>query len=133
MATLDITNIDLGGVILEDPSFDDETVTFAGADTFAAGTILARDTVSGKLVLYAVGGSTNGNGVPCAVLTYQLVRAGAGDLPARVLVGGKVKRQRLVVDAAGNDSTITQAVKDLLRARGIIAVETKQLSKLDNQ
>lgn len=133
MANIDITNVDLGSVVIKDAVYQDDTITFAGADTFAAGTILARDTGTNKLVLYVVGGSTAGNGIPCAVLTYPITLGAGGDSPARVLIAGEVKKQRLVVDAAGNDSTITVVVKDLLRARGIIPVETKQLSKVDNQ
>lgn len=132
MATIDITAVDQGGVILEDAVFQDDVITFAGADTFAAGTILARSTATDKLVLYVVGGATAGNGIPCAVLTYPITLTGAGDSQARVLISGKVRKQKLVVDAAGNDSTISVVVKDLLRARGIVPVESKQLAKADN-
>lgn len=51
-----ITNNDLGDVALEDIRVDDDTLNLDGAQTVAEGTILARDSVSGKLVLFVPGG-----------------------------------------------------------------------------
>lgn len=133
MANITTTNVDLGSVALEGAILHDELVTFAGADSFAAGTILARDTVSDKLVLFVIGGSTNGNGVPKAVLVYPIERGDAGDVKARVLVKGHVNRQRLIVDADGDDSNIDAVVLDQLRDYGIVASHVEQLAELDNQ
>lgn len=110
----------------------DGIVTFAGDDTFAEGTILARDSVSLKYVLFVKGGSTNQNGIPKAVLAHALTKVGAGDLPARVIVGGEVIKERLIIDADGNDSNVDAAVIDQLRDYGLRAVSVKQLAKLDN-
>lgn len=135
MPNIVTTQIDVGSIVLQADdatSFEDATVTFAGADNFKAGTILARSTASGKYILYAVGGATDGNGTPRAILMTELTASGAGDLPGRVLLVGRVRKSKLIVDAAGDDSTITPAVKDLLRQTGIIAVESKQLAKADN-
>lgn len=115
-----------------DETFDDDVVTFAGADTLAAGTILARDSVSLKYVIFVAGGSTNENGIPKAVLMHELVATGAGDRPARVMVEGKVRKAALVIDADGDDSNITKAVRDQLRDYGIKVVEPSQLDQLDN-
>lgn len=133
MATSTITNVDLGNVVIEGVADHDELLTLAGADTIAEGTILARDSVSGKLVLYAIGGVTNGNGIPKAVLTYEVVSTGAGDVPVRALQTGKVNFNRLIVDADGDNSNITNAILDQLRDYGIETVKVKDLSILDNQ
>lgn len=132
MSNITITANDSGGVIIKNVESQDDTVTFAGADTFAAGTILARDSVSGKLVLFVKGGATNENGIPKAVLTYDLVATGAGDLPARVLIKGDVYKSRLIIDADGDDSNIDAAVKDQLRDYGIVALEATELNDADN-
>lgn len=56
MSNLTITNLDTGNVILEEGSFRDETLTLSGAQTIAAGTILARSSSTGKLVVFVPGG-----------------------------------------------------------------------------
>lgn len=126
------TTIDTGSVELKDGEFRDELITFAGAATLLAGCILARDSVSLKLVPFVKGGSTNNNGVPKAVLTYPVTATGAGDVGARVLVKGDVIKNRLVINADGTDANIDGNVVDQLRDYGINPVESKQLSALDN-
>lgn len=128
-----ITNNDTGGVIFKDVEYRDDVITFAGADTFAAGTILARDSVSGKLVLFVKGGSTNENGIPKAVLTYPVTAAGSGDKTARVAIKGQFRKDKLIIDADGDDSNIDNAVRDQLRDYGLIAVDVSELNTLDNQ
>lgn len=128
-----ITNVDTGGPLYKDGEFRDDTLTFAGTDTFAAGTILARDSVSGKLVLFAKGGSTNGNGIPKAILTYEVSRTGAGDVAVRACVGGTFRKDKLIIDADGDDSNIDAAVLDQLRDYGIFAEDVTELNTLDNQ
>jgi hypothetical protein len=130
--SMTVTVIDNSSVELEGGEFSDELVTFAGTDTFAKGTILARDTSTQKLVLFVKGGSTNGNGIPAGVLTYPISRTGAGDVKARVLIAGKVAKGRLVIDAQGDDSAIDGIVRDQLRSRGIVPVDVQQLGALDN-
>lgn len=128
------TTCDQGNVQLcvKDNQIDDGIVTFAGADDFAEGTILAVDSVSLKYVLFVKGGATNQNGIAKAVLAHRLVATGAGDLPARVIVKGEVAKERLVIDADGNDTNIDRAVIDGLRDYGIQPVSVKQLAVLDN-
>ena len=130
---LTITNVDLGSVILKNAQHRDDVITFAGADTFAEGTILARDSVSGKMVLFVKGGATNENGIPKAVLTYDITLAAGGDSPARVMVSGEVRKERLIIDADGDDTNVDAAVIDQLRDYGIVAVNVSDLSVLDNQ
>ena len=127
-----ITNVDTGSVVLRDIENQDDTVTFAGADTFVEGTILARLTATGKLVAFVKGGA-GGNEIPKAILTYDLTATGAGDLPARVATKGSFRKERLVIDADGDDSNIDDVVKDQLRDYGLVPVDVSELNILDNQ
>jgi hypothetical protein len=134
MASITKTTNDNGAVVAPgapEPVYRDELVTFAGAATFAAGTILARDSVSLKLVLFVKGGSTNQNGIPKAVLTAPLTAAGAGDVKTRALISGRVRKERLVINADGDDSNIDAAVIDQLRDYDIIPESAQQLAVLD--
>lgn len=128
-----ITNVDLGSVILKDGEFRDELLTFAGAGTVVEGTILARDSVSGNLVPYVIGGVTNENGIPKCVVTYDVVATGAGDVPVRIMMTGSLRAQRLVVDADGDNSNITNAILDQLRDYSLVAIDVQELNILDNQ
>ncbi len=133
MANITITNVDLGSVILQDGQFRDDLLTLAGAVTVLEGTILARDSASLKLVLYVKGGSTNENGIPKAVLTYEVVSTGAGDVPIRDMVSGSVRAPRLVIAADGDASNIDAAVLDELRDYSLISIDVQELNILDNQ
>lgn len=233
MANMTITNIDNACVVLEDEEFRDETLTFAGADTFVEGTILARKTTlsvsagtvqggtgtgtisavafvegpevplvgvyvltcieavahggvfqlkdpngaivgpylpmtpgaggattfevagltfiltdatdfivgnffnitvvaGGKLVPFdpaGIGGVQN----PVAVLTYEVTKAGSGDVAIRACVSGKVNKNRLIIDVDGTGANITNAILDQLRGVGIIAIDVDNLSAYDTQ
>lgn len=133
MPNIEIQNNKTRGIVIWSPVFKDEIVTAAGADVFAAGTILARDSGSLKLVLFVKGGSTNGNGIPKAVLTQDLEFAGAGDLPVKAMVEGQVRTGDLIIDSDGDSSNIDAAVLDQLRDYGIVGLSTTQLAELDNQ
>jgi hypothetical protein len=131
MPNPETTYLDLGSIELEGGKFRDELLTFAATDTFARGTILARLTATGKLVPFAPGG-TGGAEVPLAVLTYEVSRTGAGDVPIRALVAGEVNRQRLIIDADGTGVNVTSAVVDGLRHYGIVATDVQQLASAVN-
>lgn len=133
MANLTITNVDLGNVILKDGEFRDDLLTFAGAGTVVEGTILARDSVSLKLVPFVKGGVTNENGVPKAVLTYDVTAAGAGDESIRDMVSGSVRAERLIIDADGDGSNVDAAVLDQLRDYSLVSIDVQELNILDNQ
>jgi len=124
-----VTTVDLGSVQLGNNQFQDELLTFAGENTFVEGTILARDSVSGKLVPFVPGGNTNENGIPKAVLAVETTRATAGDVPIRPIISGDVVAERLVID---NGDPMTAAIKDQLRSYGIVALSVADLSVLDN-
>ncbi len=133
MADPVITNNDLGNVILDDAEFRDELLTFAGAATAIEGTILARDSVSLKLVPFVKGGVTNENGIPKAILTYDVVAAGAGDESIRAGVSGKYRAELLVIDADGDATNVDAAVIDQLRNYGLVPLDVDELNILDNQ
>lgn len=133
MPNMTATNNDTGSVILVDARFADEVLTLAGAATVKAGTILARDSVTNKLVLFVKGGSTNGNGIPKAIITYEVVATGAGDTAIRAGISGAYRKARLVIAADGNDTNIDAAVQDQLRDYGLRVASVKELGLLDNQ
>lgn len=133
MPNINIENVDVGSVILQDAQFRDDTLTFAAGGTVVEGTILARDSVSGALVPFVKGGTTNENGIPKAVVTYDVTATGAGDVPVRVGVAGSYRKERLVIDADGDDSNIDAAVIDQLRDFGLTPIDVKELGILDNQ
>lgn len=128
-----ITNVDIGSVILEQGHSRDELLTFAGVATLLEGTILARDSVSLKLVPFVKGGVTNENGVPKAILTYPVTSTGAGDVPIRDMVSGSVRGSRLVIDADGDNSNVDAVVLDQLRDYALVTVDVQELNILDNQ
>lgn len=132
MPNITITNNDLNSPILEGADFRDEVITFAGADTLAPGTILARDSVSLKLVIFVKGGATNENGIPKAILSYEVTATGAGDVPVRAAIAGKYRKEKLIIDADGDDSAIDGEVIDQLRAYGLTPVNVDELNIADN-
>lgn len=128
-----VTNGDIGNVILGNTQFEDAILTVAGAGTTKAGTLLARDSVSGKYVVFVKGGSTNGNGIVKAVLTYDVVATGAGDKSIRAAIEGQFRKERLVIAADGNATNVDAAVLDAMRDYGLVAISVKQLAAYDNQ
>lgn len=133
MANMTVTNVDRGGVIIDGRQYKDDTLTFAGAGTIEAGTILARDSVSGKLVPYVKGGSTNENGIPKTIISYDVVATGAGDVVVRVLADGVVRKDKLIIDADGDATNVDAVVIDGLQDYNIAVESVEDLSGLDNQ
>lgn len=127
--TMEVTNNATSGLVVWAPKYNNETLNAGGAVTWAKGTLLGRLTASGKLTAYA-SGAADGSEVPVAVLVEEVIFTGAGDKPARVLVGGEVRRADLVAHGVG---AITIAEADLLRDYGIISYTVTQLGELDNQ
>lgn len=133
MANITITNVNTGSPVLLGGEFRDELLTLAGADTILAGTILARDSSTLKLVLFVKGGSTNGNGTPKVILPYEVVSTGAGDVAVRVATSGSYRKELLVIDADGDDSNIDGAVVDQLRDYALIPINVTEQNIPDNQ
>lgn len=133
MSNITITNNDTGNVILKDAQFRDGAVTFTGPGTLAEGTILAVDSSSLKFVPFVKNGINNENGIPKAILTYDVVAAGAGYVQCRVAVAGSYRKELLIIDADGDASNVDQAVIDQLRDYGLVSIDVKELNILDNQ
>lgn len=134
MADPVITNVDVGQISIGKSERHQEVFTAGGAATYPAGTLLARNTASGKMVPWEDGGA-GGNGVAMAVLEYDVVAAGAGDLTVSALVAGVVNGTRLREWNGGTPiaTNIDKAVFDQLRNYGIVPHDVEQLSVLDNQ
>lgn len=133
MSNFRVENVDIGSVILCEGEFRDDLLTFGAAGTVKEGTILARDSVSGNLVPFEKGGTTNENGIPKAILTYDVTAEAAGDVPIRDMVTGKVRAQRLVIDADGDNSNVDAVVLDQLRDYSLVSIDVQELNILDNQ
>lgn len=133
MSTVEITNNATRTIIIFGAVYVPGVVTFTGAGTLLAGTILARDSVSLKYIPFVKGGSTNENGIPKAVLQNELVATGAGDFTANPIVEGRLETSKLVIDADGDASNVDNAVRDQLRDYGIVTQDALQLGELDNQ
>jgi hypothetical protein len=86
----------------------------------------------GDLVPYVIAG-LGGSQVPIAILTYDVTATGAADIPIRAGVSGSYRKERLVIDADGDDSNITDAIMDQLRVYGLVPINVKELNVLDNQ
>lgn len=133
MNNFTVENIDNGSVFIEQGQFEDGLLTFGGAGTVVEGTILARDSVSLKYVPFVKGGSTNENGIPKAVLTYDVTATGAGDVAIRAGLEGYVRIDKLIIDADGDGSNVDAAVLDQLRDYGITPLTVTELNDYDNQ
>ncbi len=133
MSNISIENNDVGSVILVDSWSEDDLLTFAGAGTVVEATILARSTASAKLIPYVKGGSTDGNGIPVAIITYDVTATGAGDISVRAAISGKYRTERLVIDADGDATNVDKVVTDLLRDKSLIPISVTELNILDNQ
>lgn len=110
----------------------DLTVTVVGAAAvftattsiqFVSGDALAPLGLSVETV------SANGNGIPKAVITYEIDGAN-GDNTVRPLVSGSVRDERLVI---ADGSSLTDVIRDQLRDYSILTVSSTDLSILDNQ
>lgn len=133
MSNIEVTNNNTTGVAIWDPVFEGDTLTFTGAGTYAAGTLLARDSSTLKLIAFVKGGTTNENGIPKVVLTYDVTATAAGDVAIRPAVSGRLRASSLVIAADGDASNVDAAVLDQLRGYGLVALATSELSELDNQ
>jgi hypothetical protein len=125
------TFYDQGGIVIGNPVYEDGLLSFAGADTFAAGTILSTVGVDANTRYWIPADPTasDGSEILKGILTIASTRTGAGQNSVRVLVGGKVRRDKLLFD---NGEAVTDFVADDLRDFGILALEVGETNILDN-
>ena len=128
MSNLVITNNDVTGIVIFGAVHGDAAATFGAAETWPAGTVLGRITATGKYARFAPAAG-DGSEVPSAVLSQPLTAGAAGDIPFRPLIGGQVRKAGLVNAA---DAVLTFTQIDVLRTYGITALNTVELSQLDN-
>lgn len=137
MSNSTITNVNQGSVLLEagPVDFQSDELTIAATTTVLEGTILARDSATGLMVVFVAGGSTDDNGIPKSVITYAVENTTAApvNVAVRIPISAKVRKNRLVIASDGDDSNVDKAVLDQLRDYGIFATEVDDLSTLDNQ
>lgn len=124
-----VTATEIKTVVEADSAAD---VTVVGdAAVFSASTSIQF--VSGlaltKLGLSVETVTANENGIPKAVLPYELAGAN-GDNAIRALVAGEVRDNRLVISSG---ASMTDVIRDQLRDYGIVPITTRELSALDNQ
>ena len=121
----------LAGVV-----YDKKTFTVTSGQTYLEGTLLARDTSTNKYVVFVKGGSTNGNGVPAAILASEVVATATGDRVEDVALSGRVRKPKLVIHAdkalADPSVNIDEAVLWQLRDMGLIALPVSNLLLQDN-
>ena len=138
MANLEIQNNDLGSVDLFDTKYEPNTLLLSAAIITATkiseGLILARNTVSGNLEEFVIGGP-NGTGTPLGVVGRDedlpaAPVAGTTEVQISPIISGQVRRERLLTSAA---DPITDVIVDQLRDYTIIATRVNDVSKLDNQ
>lgn len=116
----------------EDMEFPSLGVDVSVADTgtnYVTADSVAFTVVTGSRWVPFVGTGVNGEGNPSGVLTYEVVATGAGNIAARVMIAGRVKKERLLIDAGG---TVTAAILAALRTNGVVAIATEQLGAYDN-
>lgn len=133
MSNIWINDLDTAGVILEGHADTDGLLVNAELteQTYAAGTLLARNTSTGKFEPFDPGATPPSDLLtPKAVLTYEVADvAAAAEIPVRLLTSGKVNLRRLVI----HDGTpVTALHADALRDYSIIALDVKQLARDDN-
>lgn len=108
------------------------TVTDGAADFIVGDKFSLTVAANGKLVPFATDGA-GGAQIPKAVLTYDVTAAGTGDEAIRDMVSGSVRAERLVIDADGDASNITNAILDQLRDYALVSIDVQELNILDNQ
>lgn len=131
MANMTTTFYDQGGIVIGDPIYEDGLLSFTGADTFAEGTILSTVGIdaNSRYWIPADPTASDGSEICKGILTIESSRTGVGQNSVRVLIGGKVRREKLIFD---NAEAVTQYTADDLREFGIIAIEVGETNITDN-
>jgi hypothetical protein len=86
---------------------------------------------TGNYAFFAPAGA-GGVQLPKVVSLSEVVAAGAGDDPVGVMLKGKIREDRLIIDGSAAGVGITDAIKDQLRDYGIIVEPATETAALDN-
>lgn len=111
----------IGSLLFGDNEFRTETLTVAADSSIGDGTVLTRDSDTGKLV--AASTSTGALFILCNEVNTPFTTA--GDYPVRVVISGRVDRRK--VNLAGSE--LTDADVDALRANGILAMDAYSVNE----
>lgn len=104
-----------------------------GAANFAVGDAFTLNVVDeGEKWTPYVDGAVDGSGIASGVLPAALTATGAGDLLRRMIVGGEMAKDVMVIDG-GVVGTIPESVVLSLRNFGIVVREGVRVDELDNQ
>ncbi len=108
------------------------TITDGGTN-FSLGDLFELTlTADGNMAVFSPTGS-GGAQIPKAILTVEVVAAGVGDEPIRAMISGEVRANKLIIDADGDGSNITDAILDQIRDFAIVPTDVTELNILDNQ
>ena len=136
MANMTRTVLDYGSIVLKSGNIQFFTLTATSEKTLKRGSILARDSVTGFLVEYVKGGSTNGNGVPLTVLaeetTVTAAEVAAGLCKVSCFTEATLRQDGLVIIADGDASNVDYVELDGLRSMNIDTSKVTDQSVLDN-
>lgn len=108
------------------------TLTDGSTDFIVGDKFALAVAANGKLVLFATDGA-GGAQFPKAILTVALTVTAGGDFPIAAMVAGKIRKDKLIIDADGDASNVTNAILDQLRDYGIVAVDVNEVMIADNQ
>jgi hypothetical protein len=105
------------------------TVTAGGGTTWDTGDVITvTTTADGDTVIYDPDG-TGGAQTPTSVMPYEETTTGVADVAGNVITGGKVNKNRLVID---DTTTVTDVHVNMLKDVGIFALDQDDVSMLDN-
>lgn len=131
--SMTVTNIDLGGVTINCENAETLTMAVTTAETLAEGLLLAEVTATGVGGFYTRGDATGLEIARYVLLSDTVVTAAdvtAGTKNVRVMQGGKVRQDKLIIEAGG---TIDYREVSGLKDNSILALNTTDFSVLDNQ
>ena len=111
----------IGSLLFGDNEFRTETLTVAADSSIGDGTVLTRDSDTGKLV--AASTATGALFILCNEVNTPFTAAGA--YPVRVVISRRVDRRK--VNLAGSE--LTDADVDALRANGILAMDAYSVNE----
>ena len=131
--SMTVTNINLHGVAIDTQNAETLTMAVTTAETLAEGLILAEVTATGVGGFYIRGDVTGLEIARYVLLSDTVVTAAdvtAGTKNVRVMQGGKVRQDKLIIEAGG---TVDYREVSGLKDNSILALNTTDFSVLDNQ
>ena len=131
--SMTVENVNLRGVRISLDNAETLNIAVTTAETILEGTILAEVTATGTGGFYTRGDATGLEVARYVLLSDTVVSAAdvtAGAKNVRVMQGGKVHQDKLIIKAGG---TIDHREISGLKDNSILTVNTKDFSVLDNQ